>query len=69
VLGLLEALAIAKAVAHNSRQTLDYNRQCLAEGIGNLVGGFFRCMPGAGSLFAHGDQLSSGRGSRGFRAS
>ena len=50
VLGLLEALAIAKAVAHSSRQQLDYNRQCLAEGVGNVVGGFFRCMPGAGSL-------------------
>jgi len=50
ILGLLEALAIAKAIAHKSRQTLDYNRQCLAEGVGNLVGGFFRCMPGAGSL-------------------
>jgi sulfate permease, SulP family len=43
-------LAIAKAVAHSSRQQLDYNRQCLAEGIGNVVGGFFNCMPGAGSL-------------------
>jgi len=50
ILGLLEALAIAKAIAHKSRQELDYNRQCIAEGIGNLVGGFFRCMPGAGSL-------------------
>jgi SulP family sulfate permease len=50
VLGLLEALAIAKAIAHKSGQTLDYNRQILAEGVGNLVGGFFRCMPGAGSL-------------------
>ena len=50
ILGLLEALAIAKAVAHSSRQQLDYNRQCLAEGIGNVVGGFFNCMPGAGSL-------------------
>lgn len=50
ILGLLEALAIAKAIAHKSGQQLDYNRQCLAEGIGNLVGGFFRCMPGAGSL-------------------
>jgi SulP family sulfate permease len=50
ILGLLEALAIAKAIAHKSGQTLDYNRQCLAEGVGNLVGGFFRCMPGAGSL-------------------
>jgi len=50
LLGLLEALAIAKAIAHKTRQRLDYNRQCLAEGIGNLVGGFFRCMPGSGSL-------------------
>jgi SulP family sulfate permease len=50
ILGLLEALAIAKAIAHKSRQTLDYNRQCLAEGVGNVVGGFFRCMPGSGSL-------------------
>lgn len=50
VLGLLEALAIAKAIAHKSGQQLDYNRQILAEGIGNLFGGFFRAMPGAGSL-------------------
>ncbi len=50
ILGLLEALAIAKAIAHKSRQTLDYNQQCLAEGLGNLLGGFFRCMPGSGSL-------------------
>jgi sulfate permease, SulP family len=50
VLGLLETLAIAKAIAYKTRQPLDFNRQCLAEGIGNLVGSFFRCMPGAGSL-------------------
>jgi SulP family sulfate permease len=50
VLGLLEALAIAKAIAHKSGQQLDYNRQILAEGVGNLVAGFFRAMPGAGSL-------------------
>jgi SulP family sulfate permease len=50
ILGLLEALAIAKAIAYKTRQRLDYNRQCLAEGVGNLVGAFFRCMPGSGSL-------------------
>ena len=50
VLGLLEALAIAKAIAHKSGQQLDYNRQILAEGVDNLVAGFFRAMPGAGSL-------------------
>ena len=49
-LGLLEALSIAKSIAHHTHQPLDYNRQCLAEGAANLVGGFFRCLPGSGSL-------------------
>jgi SulP family sulfate permease len=50
VLGLLEALAISKSIAHQTRQPLDYNRQCLAEGLANLGGGFFQCLPGSGSL-------------------
>jgi SulP family sulfate permease len=49
-LGLIEALAIAKSIANQTRQRLDYNRQCLAEGIANLAGGFFQCLPGSGSL-------------------
>lgn len=49
-LGLLEALAIAKAIAYQTQQRLDFNQQCVAEGVGNIVGAFFRCMPGAGSL-------------------
>jgi sulfate permease, SulP family len=49
-LGLLEALAIAKSIANQTRQELDYNRQCLAEGLANLGGGFFQCLPGSGSL-------------------
>jgi SulP family sulfate permease len=49
-LGLLEALAIAKAISYKTRQKLDFNRQCLAEGLGNLISAFFRCMPGSGSL-------------------
>ena len=49
-LGLLEALSIAKAIANETRQPLDYNRQILAEGLANLVGGFFRALPGSGSL-------------------
>jgi sulfate permease, SulP family len=49
-LGLLEALAIAKSIAHHTRQPLDFNRQCLAEGLANLTGGFFQCLPGSGSL-------------------
>ena len=49
-LGLLEALAIAKSIANHTRQPLDFNRQCLAEGLANLAGGFFQCLPGSGSL-------------------
>ncbi|MGB8353595.1 MAG: SulP family inorganic anion transporter [Chthoniobacteraceae bacterium] len=49
-LGLLEALAVAKSIATYTRQPLDYNRQCLAEGVSNLVGGFFQSLPGSGSL-------------------
>src|SRR5262245_48429665 len=36
LLGLLEAIAIAKAIAARTRERLDYNRQCLAEGLANL---------------------------------
>jgi len=54
-LGLLEALAIAKAIANQTGQVLDYNQQCLAEGVANLSGGFLQSLPGSGSL----DQIYS----------
>lgn len=50
VLGLLEALAMAKAIAARTGQKLDMNQQCLSEGAANLVGSFFQCFPGSGSL-------------------
>lgn len=64
VLGLLEALAIAKSIANETRQVLDYNRQCLAEGIANLTGGFFQCLPGSGSLTRSAINYQSGAVSR-----
>jgi SulP family sulfate permease len=50
VLGLLEAVAMAKAIAGRTGQHLDINQQCLSEGAANMVGSFFQCMPGSGSL-------------------
>jgi SulP family sulfate permease len=50
LLGLLEAIAMAKAIASVTRQKLDMNQQCLSEGLANLTGSFFQCMPGSGSL-------------------
>ncbi len=63
-LGLLEALAIAKAIAYQTRQPLDFNRQCLAEGIANLTGAFFRCLPGSGSLSRSAINFQSGAATR-----
>jgi SulP family sulfate permease len=50
LLGLLEALAMAKALAVRTGQKLDINQQCLSEGLANLGGSLFQCMPGSGSL-------------------
>jgi SulP family sulfate permease len=63
-LGLLEALAIAKSIANTTRQSLDYNRQCLAEGLANLTGGFFQCLPGSGSLTRSAINFQAGAVSR-----
>ncbi|HEY4231943.1 MAG TPA: SulP family inorganic anion transporter [Lacipirellulaceae bacterium] len=50
LLGLLEAISMAKAIAAQTRQKLDINQQCMSEGVANLVGSMFHCFPGSGSL-------------------
>jgi SulP family sulfate permease len=50
LLGLLEAISMAKAIAAQTRQKLDMNQQCLSEGLANVTGSFFQCFPGSGSL-------------------
>ncbi|MFO0914272.1 MAG: SulP family inorganic anion transporter [Pirellulales bacterium] len=50
LLGLLEAIAMAKSIAARTGEKLDINQQCLSEGLANLAGSFFRCFPGSGSL-------------------
>lgn len=50
LLGLLEAISMAKAIAARTRQKLDMNQQCLSEAMANLGGSLFQCIPGSGSL-------------------
>jgi len=50
LLGLLEAISMAKSIAAVTRQKLDLNQQCLSEAFANVAGSFFSCMPGSGSL-------------------
>jgi SulP family sulfate permease len=63
-IGLIEALSIAKAIAHQSRQKIDYNRQILAEGLANLTGGFFQALPGSGSLSRSAINFQAGAATR-----
>jgi SulP family sulfate permease len=64
LLGLVEALAVARALAARSGQPLDCNRQCLAEGLANLGGGLCGCMPGSGSLSRSTINYDSGAATR-----
>jgi sulfate permease, SulP family len=50
VLGLLEALSMAKTLAAQTGQRLDENQQCLSEAVANLAGSMFGSFPGSGSL-------------------
>jgi SulP family sulfate permease len=50
LLGLLEAISMAKAIASRTGDKIDMNQQCLSEGLANTVGSFFQCYPGSGSL-------------------
>ena len=63
-IGLIEALSIAKAIAHQSHQKIDYNRQILAEGLANLTGGFFQAVPGSGSLSRSAINFQAGAATR-----
>jgi SulP family sulfate permease len=62
--GIIEALSIAKAIAHQTQQKIDYNRQIMAEGLANLGGGFFQSLPGSGSLSRSAINFQSGAATR-----
>jgi SulP family sulfate permease len=64
VIGLLEAVAVAKSIAVRTRERLDFNRECLGQGLANLGGSFFQCMPGSGSLTRSNINYQSGAVSR-----
>jgi SulP family sulfate permease len=49
-LGLLEAIAMSKSIAARTGQRLDLNQICLSQGLANVGGGLFRCIPGSGSF-------------------
>lgn len=50
VVGLIEAIAIAKSIAMSSEQPINPNQEFMAQGLANLTGSFFGCFPSSGSF-------------------
>ena len=50
LLGLIEAASIARAVASTSGQRLNFTREFIGQGAGNVAGSFFSCFAGSGSF-------------------
>ncbi|WP_243310926.1 SulP family inorganic anion transporter [Fundidesulfovibrio agrisoli] len=60
MLGLAEAVSIARAVAARTGQRLDNNQEFCAQGISNLVGSFFSSYASSGSFTRTGVNLQAG---------
>ncbi len=50
VVGFMEAYAIAKFIASQTKQKLDVNQELIGQGLANLVGSFFKSFPVSGSF-------------------
>lgn len=60
LLGLIEAVAISKAIATKSNQQIDGNQEFIGQGLSNIVGGFFQCYAGSGSFTRSGLNYDTG---------
>ncbi len=60
LIGLLEAIAIGRSLAHRTRQDFSANREVLGQGLSNLAGGVFQCYPASGSFTRSGVNLEAG---------
>lgn len=60
IVGLLEAMSVARALAMKSGQMIDGNREFVGQGLSNVIGSLFRCYPGSASFTRSGVNFDSG---------
>lgn len=60
LIGLIGAVAIARAIALDSGQKIDGNQEFVGQGLANFVGSFFQCYTGSGSFTRSGVNFQSG---------
>ncbi len=60
LLGLIEAVSIARAIGIRSQQQIDGNQEFIGQGLSNIVGSFFSCYAGSGSFTRSGANYDAG---------
>jgi sulfate permease, SulP family len=60
VVGLVEAIAIAKSIALSSEQRIQPNQEFLGQGLANMTGAFFSAFPCSGSFTRSAINFSAG---------
>ena len=60
VLGLVEAVSIARAIAIRSGQRISGSQEFVGQGLSNVVGSFFSCYAGSGSFTRSGANYDAG---------
>ncbi len=60
MLGLVEAVAIGRSIGAKSGQSINGNQEFVGQGLSNIVGSFFGCLPGSGSFTRSGLNYSAG---------
>ena len=60
LIGFMEAISIAKAMAARTRQRLDPNQELVGQGLSNIVGSLFQSYPVSGSFSRSAVSISSG---------
>jgi SulP family sulfate permease len=60
LIGFMEAISIAKAMAARTRQRLDANQELVGQGLGNITAGFFQGYPVSGSFSRSAVNINAG---------
>ena len=60
LLGLVEAISIGRAFGLKQNRPFDANREIVAQGASNVVGGFFQCYAASGSFTRSGVNYEAG---------
>ncbi len=60
MVGFMEAISIAKAMAAKSKDRIDPNQELIGQGLGNICGSFFQSYPASGSFSRSAVNFNSG---------